>query len=473
MMSLAGSHHDPRTNKAVELILRHPTKSVPAAMQAAGFSLEESRDRAKQMWIRRRIPSKKDRAAASGVVVSERQHSSSDDVGGVAGGDNEVEDDFECELQDWISCHRNFTIGGEQSSYINKPEIMSKQRTYLEQSVQILHSLADKLLDENMLNIGRSDFITVSNVVVRKSTPIAVLGQETINAGQQLLSADFITACDASTFFHECEEEYIHNKYAAMHAFAQIAYAMCLGGHGPQLPDFNLRNATVSASGFSSALSIRDVSPEGASANEEEDEDEILDMFRKHYRVAESEEIKVGGHVSAMLDVGIPLPMVRFISDLLGDEHGGMFRSDRAFASFDDVLSDLKQMMVNPDRFLHGSSSDRWKIVFDDKLYGRDAATKALMIAADRVTCDREDALDDRYARLTGKKSEVVMVSGHSGAGKSRLVRVGGACLEMGGWLFLRCKFDRVGEFRLPDFDGFAQGNNCDSLWYICHRRNI
>ena len=52
-------HPDPRTQKAVDALLKDPTMSVPQAMQAAGFSVEESRERAKQMWIRRRTPSRK------------------------------------------------------------------------------------------------------------------------------------------------------------------------------------------------------------------------------------------------------------------------------------------------------------------------------------------------------------------------------------------------------------------------------
>jgi ATP-dependent RNA helicase DDX31/DBP7 len=172
-----------------------------------------------------------------------------------------------------------------------------------------------------------------------------------------------------------------------------------------------------------------------------------MDMIRKQFRASESEEINNSVFNSAMLDAGIPLPMRRFISDLSGYEDGSMFRPERAFTSFEDLLSDLKQMTINPDRFLHGTHSDRWKIVFDDKLYGREADTEALMVVADRVTrIIDKGALDDRHYRLAGKKSEIVMVSGHSGAGKSRLVRMGGASLEKRGWLFLQCKFDRVGE---------------------------
>jgi len=244
-----------------------------------------------------------------------------------------------------------------------------------------------------------------------------------------------------------------------MHAFARIAYAICLMGNGPGLPDYDYLHLRNNGAATTSEASPQpDPAAEDAAAAEDEDE-LILDMIRKHYRATEPEaDIDNGknGFISAMIDAGIPFSMRRFIIDLLGDEQqqqqldrGNLSRSERAFASFDDVLADLRQMTINPDRFLHGSPSERWKIEFDDKLYGRGDEMEALMIAADRVTRVREGALGDNthYSRLAGKKSEIVMVSGHSGAGKSRLVKLGGACLEKKGWLFLQCKFDRVGEF--------------------------
>jgi hypothetical protein len=496
MMRKPGSQQDPRADIAVDMLMKEPTLMVTHAMRSAGFSMEESKDRAIQMRIRRRIPTSKARragtsqqpsptssttataiprqstieclrqdlptvavAAAVGIdesaavlqqpVITPLQDS--DNTECIGGGNNtEVEahmdDEFEeCKLLTWISgqSHSADIIGGGHDGH----QMMLQQRTYLEQSVQILYSLAEKIIIDNyLLFIGQpEDFITVSNIIVRKSTAVVSVSGHENNYGQ--LSADFITRGDGddTPFCHECDGDETQKKYAAMHAFAHIAYALCLRGNGPELPDFILRNVTASESSLSIRLSLRDDHPvDGAGS---EGEDDIMDMIRKHCRGADSEKIKGGGYISAMLDAGIPLPMRRFISDLLGDEQGGMFRSDRAFTSFEDVLSDLKQMVINPDIFLHGTTSDRWKVVFDDKLYGRDAATEALMIAADRVTFVREGALGDRLTRLiSGKKSEVVMVSGHSGAGKSRLVSLGGVGLQKRGWLFLRCKFDRVGE---------------------------
>ena len=63
----------------------------------------------------------------------------------------------------------------------------------------------------------------------------------------------------------------------------------------------------------------------------------------------------------------------------------------------EDTLSDLEQMVMNPDRFLHGDHLDKWKIVFEDTLHGREAEVEALLIAADRVTrVKEENARGDR-----------------------------------------------------------------------------
>ena len=152
----------------------------------------------------------------------------------------------------------------------------------------------------------------------------------------------------------------------------------------------------------------------------------------------------------AMLDAGVPFPLCRFISDLIDNEYDedSMFgRSDHSFSSFKDVLADLKQMVDNPEKFLHDSSPDRWKLAFGDKLYGRGQDIKAIMEASERVAPIKDDPIFTDLMKLIAKRAEVVMVSGHSGAGKSSLVRWGGAGLEKRGWRILRCKFDRVGEF--------------------------
>ena len=143
-----------------------------------------------------------------------------------------------------------------------------------------------------------------------------------------------------------------------------------------------------------------------------------------------------------MLDVGLPYPLCRFVSDLLGDGDGNLGRAEHTFSSLKDVLSDLQQMVDNPDAFLHASSPERWQLLFGEMLYGRENDMKVLIDAADRVATTSNDPIFSQLTALSGKKKEVVMISGNPGSGKSHLARSIGTHLEGRGWLFLRCKFD-------------------------------
>ncbi len=50
---------DPRIKEAVNYISKWPDMKVPQAMKLAGFSKMDCADKAKRMWIRRRLPGKK------------------------------------------------------------------------------------------------------------------------------------------------------------------------------------------------------------------------------------------------------------------------------------------------------------------------------------------------------------------------------------------------------------------------------
>ncbi|KAL7430231.1 hypothetical protein ACHAXH_004516 [Discostella pseudostelligera] len=446
---------DPRTVKVLDVLTGNPTLTVPQAMRVAGFSIEESRCRNKQMWIRRSIPSKKSMIAAKASSALETEPTdasfslsaavSATDVSSLnnsVNGDFSAKDDqFQYKLQDWISFQR-LDVENQDSSV--PMGTSSMQKNYLEQSVQILHSLAGKIV----CGVGSGgkllhpDFITVENIIVCESS--AMLGHD--DSGQ-LLSGYFTRSGSSSPSLHsEINEDGIENMHAAMHAFARIAYEMCTMGIGPSFPAVPPRTVTSSETDMSISLSLKDVNggAGGTDDDDDDEEEELLDMMRKSFRVTETKDSSNAEFMSAMDDAGIPLPMKRFIVDLMGDEHAGIFRSEHSFTSFEDVVSDLKQMMDNPDEFLHGSVPVKWKLDFGDKLYGRGAEMDALMNAANRVVSDETDPLLSRVVRSNLKKTEVVMVSGSPGAGKSRLVRLGGTQLEKRGWCFLQCKFDRV-----------------------------
>lgn len=245
----------------------------------------------------------------------------------------------------------------------------------------------NNILDSGHHDMVHPDFIDVDNVIVNDPDPFWGLDNCV------LVSAYFIRCGTNSPSPHaQVNEDETQKKYAAMHAFARIAYEVCMMGNGPSLPGIPSSELNMSI-----ALSLKD---ERGACGIDDEEDEILEMISKSYRKTESEDSNYGGVMPAMVDAGIPFPLRRFISDLLCDEHGGVFRSEHSFTSFDDVLSDLKQMIDNPDVFLHGSVSDQWRLDFGDKLYGRTVEMEALMNAANRVVKIADEPLTGRDESL-------------------------------------------------------------------------
>ena len=166
-------HPDPRTKIAVDLIQNDPTQTVPEAMQAAGFSIEESQDRAKQMWIRRRIPPRRSckshppsPSAAAANPKSAYRHdlylgrptdpltdsqglAVTDELdGGCSGSDasgSSAVVALQYDLRAWISFNRdNMQVHCNSILPMDTKTTISMQRAYLEKCVQILLSLAGK-----------------------------------------------------------------------------------------------------------------------------------------------------------------------------------------------------------------------------------------------------------------------------------------------------------------------------------------
>lgn len=468
--SLPGGHPDPRTKQAVARMLKNPKQTVPQAMLAAGFSEEESLDRTKQMWIRRRIPAKKfmkegqtkstpttaasapapaalqmkpSPAAALQMKVSP-EAASTDEVS-LCGG-NAGEHPFECKLQTWISINRN-NFSGTPGQEGAKPMDLSKRKIYLEQCVQILHSLADRIVGgysgsgdsggvpgDNVMPFVHPDCIIIDNVMV--CGPTTLTNPDDCDL---YLSADFIRCGADRQCSHESKEDKQQRMEAAMYAFARIAFSLCMMGDGPELPDYCLSNSTTE-SGTKMAVALK---LHGGEASGTDEENEILDTLLKKYRMTEDE--KCDRLSSAMCDAGIPSPLRRFIYDLMGEERRSLLCADN-FLSFNEICTDLKQMIDNPDDFLHGSSSNVGKITFRDKLYGKDADLEVLFDIAYRVEKYEDNKILGEHNRWMRRKTEVIMISGDPGAGKSQLAKFAGTCLKKRGWCFLQCKFDRGGQ---------------------------
>jgi ATP-dependent RNA helicase DDX31/DBP7 len=230
-------------------------------------------------------------------------------------------------------------------------------------------------------------------------------------------------------------------KYGAMKALGMVAYELLMKGVGPPVSSF-LPSALSDMGGTAHLpLSIRDI---GECVESRADQ-----MNQAARKVPRKEAAKHQGRITAaMINTGVPYPLCRFVVDLLGGElsDGLLLRSDNSFESFSDVLSDLKQMMMNPDAFIHLSVKDQWRLAFGNKMHGRESEKKMIMDAASQTSgTTSNDALFEALSLLLPQnKQQIGMCHGKPGSGKSRLIMETKKDLEKKGWLFLSCKFDRI-----------------------------
>ncbi|KAL3802092.1 hypothetical protein HJC23_010848, partial [Cyclotella cryptica] len=319
-------------------------------------------------------------------------------------------------IREWIKLERK-SMAGE----------VSEIKRYFERSVCILYSLVLKTI-VTVMQSGKAEMdvavhpelITVENIMVDHS----------LEDGE---TAHFLqTESEDHSFL-----DGVATKYEAMKALGIVSYELLMKGSGPLIATF-----------LPSALAPpRDVGRLKL-CSDDLDDTNASDRHQKRKVPRSALDGNPVGITAAMLNAGVPYPLCRFTIDLLGGEssEGMVFRDDSAFDSFLDVLADLKQMMENPEAFIHLSVKDQWRLAFGEKMHGRDSEKKMIMDVASRLTgTTTNDVLFEALAALVPKnKQQVVMVTGKPGSGKSRLVMEARKSLEMTGWFFLSCKFDRI-----------------------------
>ena len=323
-------------------------------------------------------------------------------------------------LKEWIRLQTSLRSDGEEA-------LETKQ--YFEKSVRLINSLVLKMVVTSVRD-GKAEmdlavdpkFISSDNLVV----------QNTTEEGETIYFMKNHTEGSGSSLGE------LNTKYGAMKALGMVSYEMLMRGKGPPIQAF-LPATRISSDGTPTLLlSLEDYDDASdKSGDREQAKRQKASMANKQSRIS-----------SVMIDAGVPYPLCRFVVDLLGGEcsDGLLFRSDNSFESFSDVLSDLKQMMGNPEAFVHLAVRDQWKLAFGEKMHGREKEYEMLMDAAARVTGTKtNDALFEALALVTTQnKQQIVFLTGQPGSGKSRLALESRKALDNKGWVFLSCKFDRI-----------------------------
>ncbi|KAL9181842.1 hypothetical protein ACHAXT_012185 [Thalassiosira profunda] len=132
-------------------------------------------------------------------------------------------------------------------------------------------------------------------------------------------------------------------------------------------------------------------------------------------------------------DKQFPVTVCRLLSDLLDVE------SNTRFASFEDVVQDLQEMISRPQIFLHDSDQQRPPPVFGhgQASYGRKEEVAILTGVTSRV---EHSLLLPASPMAT---VEAVFVSGMAGSGKSHLMHALEKNLPSSNWVVIKAKFER------------------------------
>ena len=323
-------------------------------------------------------------------------------------------------LSDWIKLEKlNNTDGSALGT-----------KKYFERSIDLINTLVPKMIVTNIKD-GKAEMavaidpklVTTDNLMVHHS----------LDEGETI---HFIKdSTDDINGFHFDNQT---SKYAAMKALGMVGYEILMRGNGPPIMAF-LPSTRIDSSGQPQLLLSLDDYDDTCEQNPD----------REQTKRQRASDLNNQGRISAaMIEAGVPYPLCRFVVDLLGGEcsDGLLYRSDRSFDSFLDVIADLTQMKTNPEAFIHLSVRDQCRLAIGEKMHGRETEKEKLMEVAARVTGSKSnDALFEALAlAVSQNKQQIAMVTGMPGSGKSRLVMETKADLENQGWLFLECKFDRI-----------------------------
>jgi hypothetical protein len=154
--------------------------------------------------------------------------------------------------------------------------------------------------------------------------------------------------------------------------------------------------------------------------------------------------------IYALRSKGVPATLCDLIYNMIDCINGSMMGNHSYTAMF-DVIRDLQLMLQKPSTFLDPLDMDRVMntgLELDETMFGRDQELASLHCA---------------YRRCVSESSELAIISGVSGSGKTTMANKLGAYVVANGGSFLSGKFDQMG---IQSFSAIASAfdNFCSTL---------
>ena len=157
---------------------------------------------------------------------------------------------------------------------------------------------------------------------------------------------------------------------------------------------------------------------------------------------------------------GIPSPICHLLFNMLDCVHGD-FAGNDCYYKFDDVTSDLRLMREKPAKFLWGFQT----IIMDQSSSDSSSGSQVQMFSGMEISRNKEfELIGSCFSSCISGSSEVAIIQGESGTGKSWIAHRVGSFVIAKGAIFLSGKFDQVNQ--ATPFSALASvfGQYCDLL---------
>ncbi len=134
-------------------------------------------------------------------------------------------------------------------------------------------------------------------------------------------------------------------------------------------------------------------------------------------------------------DLGFPSSLSLLVENMLDCGYGEFLLPSDSMLSFKDAIDDLQLLLEDPDRFLFDSVEKQGRSlnVKQGKLYGREKETALITEVFHRVSMFGE--------------SEILLVDGFSGCGKSKLIQSTVRHVDFTGGFVVQGKFDEIAKY--------------------------
>jgi len=343
--------------------------------------------------------------------------------------------EYPARLRDWICYHAEKQPA--TVSYMGK----TMDRSYILSATKVALSLSKKLgrqfeTEDSHVIIHCKD-ITVDNIVVTNA-----------HDGDAEFSLKEFLPSNSNGVRKMSMLDHNNSERRQILALGMVLYELFSQGSLPP-PRFPQPFQSSGSLSFASSLRISD-DELGDRVDDNKPAKAAQFSRRQRRRCDEGKEKSV----ATMLQLaGIPSSMCRLVSDMLSNrddsEFGSLFQYDKSASCFTDVILDLKQKIAKPIDFLYDTVRLSAKPTIRKKLYFREKELEQGFALAQRATyyrCGRTTIEEEElsYQEVPSIKQEVLLITGHSGSGKSSLVEELIGRLALNGWDYLHCKFDQV-----------------------------